>query len=59
MDRPIVRQAGYALVIALAILPPIFLAMGEPFYLDVVARMMIFGIAALSLAAIGIRRRRG
>jgi branched-chain amino acid transport system permease protein len=49
MDRPIVRQAGYALVIALAILPPIFLAMGEPFYLDVVARMMIFGIAALSL----------
>jgi branched-chain amino acid transport system permease protein len=49
MDSPIVRKAGYALILVLAMLPPLFLGLGEPFYLDVVARMMIFGIAALSL----------
>jgi hypothetical protein len=49
MDRPVIRQIGYALIVVLAFLPPLFLALDEPFYLDVVARMMIFGIAALSL----------
>jgi branched-chain amino acid transport system permease protein len=49
MDSPIVRKTGYALILVLAMLPPLFLGLGEPFYLDVVARMMIFGIAALSL----------
>jgi branched-chain amino acid transport system permease protein len=49
MDSPIVRKVGYALILVLAMLPPLFLGLGEPFYLDVVARMMIFGIAALSL----------
>ena len=49
MDNPIVRACGYGLVLAFAVLPALFLALNEPFYLDVVARMMIFGIAALSL----------
>jgi branched-chain amino acid transport system permease protein len=49
MDNPIVRAAGYGLVVVFAVLPALFLALNEPFYLDVVARMMIFGIAALSL----------
>jgi branched-chain amino acid transport system permease protein len=49
MDNPIVRKGGQAVIAVLALLPPLFLAIGEPFYLDVVARMMIFGIAALSL----------
>jgi branched-chain amino acid transport system permease protein len=49
VDSTLVRTGGYALIAILALLPPLFLAIGEPFYLDVVARMMIFGIAALSL----------
>jgi branched-chain amino acid transport system permease protein len=49
MDSPVVRIAGYALIVVLAMLPPLFLGLDEPFYLDVVARMMIFGIAAVSL----------
>jgi branched-chain amino acid transport system permease protein len=50
MNSPFVRSNGYIILIAaLALLPPLFFAIGEPFYLDVVIHMMIFGIAALSL----------
>jgi branched-chain amino acid transport system permease protein len=36
-------------VLLLAALPPVALALGEPFYLDLVRRIMIFAIAAISL----------
>ena len=34
---------------ALALAPPLALALGEPFYIDLLRRVMIFAIAALSL----------
>jgi branched-chain amino acid transport system permease protein len=37
------------LIVALVALPPAMLAIGQPFYLDLVRRMMIFAIAAISL----------
>jgi branched-chain amino acid transport system permease protein len=43
------KPSGPILIVALAALPLLFAAVDEPFYLDVVTRMMIFGIAALSL----------
>jgi branched-chain amino acid transport system permease protein len=36
-------------VIALVALPPVVIALGEPFYLDLVRRIMILAIAAISL----------
>jgi branched-chain amino acid transport system permease protein len=49
MDNPVIRHCCYALLGVLALLPLLFAAIGEPFYLGVVTRMMIFGIAAMSL----------
>src|SRR3982074_2837004 len=49
METPALRNCTIALVVAFALLPPLFLALGEPFYLDVAARIMIFAIAAVSL----------
>jgi branched-chain amino acid transport system permease protein len=43
-------RRGAAVVLAVfALLPPLLIAIGEPFYLGVVSRMMIFAIAAISL----------
>ena len=36
-------------MILLALVPPLSLALGEPFYIDLFTRIMVFGIAALSL----------
>jgi branched-chain amino acid transport system permease protein len=36
-------------VLALAALPPATLALGEPYYVDLVGRIMVFAIAAISL----------
>jgi branched-chain amino acid transport system permease protein len=36
-------------VVLLAALPPVALALGEPYYLDLIRRIMIFAIAAISL----------
>jgi branched-chain amino acid transport system permease protein len=36
-------------ILALAALPPVAAALGQPFYLDLVRRIMIFAIAAISL----------
>jgi branched-chain amino acid transport system permease protein len=36
-------------IVALAALPPVAAALGQPFYLDLVRRIMIFAIAAISL----------
>ena len=41
--------ATAAVLIALAAVPPLAAAFGQPFYLDLVRRIMIFAIAALSL----------
>jgi branched-chain amino acid transport system permease protein len=49
MDNPAVRPCSIILLGVLALLPLLFTAIGEPFYLGVVTRMMIFGIAAMSL----------
>lgn len=49
MESRTVRQCGYFLLGVLALLPVLFTAIGEPYYLGVVTRMMIFGIAAMSL----------
>jgi len=49
MDNPAVRRCAYALLGVLAVLPLLATAIGDPFYLGVVTRMMIFGIAAMSL----------
>jgi branched-chain amino acid transport system permease protein len=38
-----------AVLLALAAVPPVAGALGQPFYLDLVRRMMIFAIAAVSL----------
>jgi branched-chain amino acid transport system permease protein len=38
-----------AAAIVLALLPPVLLALGQPFYLDLVRRIMILAIAAVSL----------
>src|SRR5438309_1523327 len=38
-----------AAILALVALPPIVLALNQPFYLDLVRRIMIFAIAAISL----------
>lgn len=43
------ERIALALVVVLALLPLLFAAMGESYYLTVATRMMIFGIAALSL----------
>lgn len=44
--RTLVELIG---MLVLAVLPPVMLAMDEPFYLEMVSRVMIFAIAALSL----------
>jgi branched-chain amino acid transport system permease protein len=44
--RLIVLVAGLALI---ALVPPIAMALNQPFYLDLLRRVMIFAIAALSL----------
>lgn len=49
MDRPAIRKCGYALLGLLAVLPVLSTVIGDAFYLGVVTRMMIFGIAAMSL----------
>jgi branched-chain amino acid transport system permease protein len=49
MESPAIRNSAILLVVAFASLPPLFLALGEPFYLDVVSRIMIFAISAISL----------
>jgi branched-chain amino acid transport system permease protein len=49
MDADKIKLPAALTVIALALLPPVTLALNEPFYLDLLARMMIFAIAALSL----------
>ncbi len=36
-------------IVALAALPPVAISLGEPFYLDLFTRILIFAIAALSL----------
>src|SRR5262245_14998794 len=36
-------------VVLLLALPPVVLALGQPFYIDLVRRIMIFAIAAVSL----------
>ena len=36
-------------IVLLAALPPVALALGEPYYLDLIRRIMIFAIAAISL----------
>ncbi len=41
--------ATAAVLVALAAVPPLAAALGQPFYLDLVRRIMIFAIAALSL----------
>ncbi len=41
--------AALACLTALALVPPVAAAVGEPFYIQVFARVMIFAIAALSL----------
>jgi branched-chain amino acid transport system permease protein len=41
--------ATVAVLLALAAVPPLALALGEPFYLDLFRRIMIFAIAAVSL----------
>jgi branched-chain amino acid transport system permease protein len=41
--------AAAAVLLVLAAVPPVAAALGEPFYLDLVRRIMIFAIAALSL----------
>src|SRR5262249_59420655 len=38
-----------AVLLALAAVPPVAAALGQPFYLDLFRRIMIFAIAALSL----------
>jgi branched-chain amino acid transport system permease protein len=49
METPALRNCAIVLVVVLALLPALFLALGEPFYLGVVSRIMIFAIAAVSL----------
>jgi branched-chain amino acid transport system permease protein len=49
METPALRNWAIALVVVFALLPPLFLALGQPFYLGVVSRIMIFAIAAVSL----------
>jgi branched-chain amino acid transport system permease protein len=44
--RTVLWVAGIAL---LAALPPVALAIGQPYYLDLIRRVMIFAIAAISL----------
>ena len=41
--------ATVAVLLALAAVPPLAAALGQPFYLDLLRRVMIFGIAAISL----------
>jgi branched-chain amino acid transport system permease protein len=41
--------ATVAVLLALAAVPPLAAALGQPFYLDLLRRIMIFAIAALSL----------
>src|SRR5512134_1176994 len=41
--------ATIAVLLALAAVPPLALALGQPFYLDLFRRIMIFAIAAVSL----------
>jgi branched-chain amino acid transport system permease protein len=41
--------ATVAVLLALAAVPPVAAALGQPFYLDLLRRIMIFAIAALSL----------
>jgi branched-chain amino acid transport system permease protein len=41
--------ATVAVLLALAAVPPLALALGQPFYLDLFRRIMIFAIAAVSL----------
>ena len=44
------RVIGWTIAVALLVaLPPAMLAMGQPFYLDLVRRIMILAIAAISL----------
>jgi branched-chain amino acid transport system permease protein len=49
METPALRNWAIALVVVFALLPPLFLTLGQPFYLGVVSRIMIFAIAAVSL----------
>ena len=49
MDSGRLRLAALIGMIALAVVPPIALGLGQPFYLDLVTRIMVFAIAALSL----------
>lgn len=41
--------AAFATFALLAVVPPLLQAVGEPFYISIVSRMMIYAIAALSL----------
>src|SRR5512145_810785 len=41
--------ATIAVLLALAAVPPLALALGQPFYLDLFRRIMIFAVAAVSL----------
>ncbi len=47
MKRPLLFWG--VLVLALAGLPPLMIMLGQPFYIDLVRRIMILGIAAVSL----------
>jgi branched-chain amino acid transport system permease protein len=51
MMRPVTRGhlAALVIVIVLALVPAAAALAGQPFYVDLLARIMIFGIAALSL----------
>ena len=47
---PFLVEKGFGSgVAALALMPPLAQAIDEPFYLDLVARIMVFGLVALSL----------
>jgi len=49
MEDARLRRGAVVVLAVFALLPPLLFAIGEPFYLGVVSRMMIFAIAAISL----------
>jgi branched-chain amino acid transport system permease protein len=49
MRRPSSLLAAIALFVVLALVPPLALALHQPYYLTFLSRVMVFGIAALSL----------
>jgi branched-chain amino acid transport system permease protein len=49
MARVSPLQAALALFVVLALVPPIALALHQPYYLTFLSRVMVFGLAALSL----------